>query len=569
MRRAGRRTDVALDDAVRPARLLHPSARRDAGPLADVPITRLVAHQMANAGPARRAGWSALIPHGRTLPAGAWGRRHRILRGLLWMHALALPALAFAAFGLGPMAAGAHGAPVLLLAVLAGLGRDRRRQAVAVAAGLLTASAMIVHASGGPVEAHFHVFLVLTVLALYEDWLPFGIAVGFVALHDLGGAVLVPVALDDAPGHALGPALAHAGFVLAVALANLVTWRVNEDMRQDAAAARRAVEAQYEVSHALSGAVTLEDAAPRLLAAIGRGLGADMGVIWRPTGPDLSVHPATIWAADPAHAAAMAHFVSEPIKSGQGLAGRAWGTGEPAWSGDVAALIDEARRPAVVATGQRSGVAVPIRTGDEVLGVLTFTAAGHLRADDAVTDLLGSICSQIAVFMDRLRRSEDLVRMEDEALCDPLTGLANRRAWDRALARELDAHRGIAGRLSVAVIDLDHFKRFNDAHGHLAGDQLLRGAAAAWSDCIRERDLLARLGGDEFGLLFPGTPAEDAALAADRLRAALPHQQRCSVGVATWDGTEPGEALVERADRALYAAKRRGRPLDAPHSGRP
>jgi diguanylate cyclase (GGDEF)-like protein len=235
----------------------------------------------------------------------------------------------------------------------------------------------------------------------------------------------------------------------------------------------------------------------------------------------------------------------------------------------VAALIDEARRPAVVATGQRSGVAVPIRTGDEVLGVLTFTAAGHLRADDAVTDLLGSICSQIAVFMDRLRRSEDLVRMEDEALCDPLTGLANRRAWDRALARELDAHRGIAGRLSVAVIDLDHFKRFNDAHGHLAGDQLLRGAAAAWSDCIRERDLLARLGGDEFGLLFPGTPAEDAALAADRLRAALPHQQRCSVGVATWDGTEPGEALVERADRALYAAKRRGRPLDAPHSGRP
>ncbi|MEA2322914.1 MAG: hypothetical protein QOD81_2764 [Solirubrobacteraceae bacterium] len=530
-----------------------------------MPITRLVAHEMANAGTASRA---ARIPRGRTLPAGAWSRRHRILRGLLWSHALALPALAFAGFGLGAVAAGGPAAPVLVLAILSGLGRDRRRQAVTVALGLVTASAMIVHASGGQVEAHFHVFLVLTVLALYEDWLPFGIAVGFVALHDLGAAVLFPGAVHDVPGHALAPALAHAGFVLAIALANLVTWRVNEDMRQEAAAARRAVEAQYEVSRALSGAVTLEDAAPRLLAAIARGLGADMGVIWRPAGPDLSVHPATIWAADPAHADAMARFVTEPIQSGQGLAGRAWATGEPAWSGDVVALIDEARRPAVVATGQRSGVAVPIRTGDEILGVLTFTSTNVLEADAAVTDLLGSVCSQLAVFMDRLRRSDDLRLMEDQALCDPLTGLANRRAWDRALARERDAHRGIDGRLSVAVIDLDHFKLFNDAHGHLAGDQLLRGAAAAWSDCIRERDVLARLGGDEFALLCPGTPAGDAALVADRLRDALPHQQRCSVGVATWDGAEPGDALVERADRALYAAKRRGRALDAPHPRR-
>ena len=105
---------------------------------------------------------------------------------------------------------------------------------------------------------------------------------------------------------------------------------------------------------------------------------------------------------------------------------------------------------------------------------------------------------------------------------------------------------------------LDHFKAYNDRHGHPAGDRLLRAAAAAWQERLRKTDLLARYGGEEFAVLLPNCGVGDAMEIAERLRIALP-EGTCSIGVASWDRREEANALVDRADRALYAAKKGGR----------
>jgi diguanylate cyclase (GGDEF)-like protein len=144
---------------------------------------------------------------------------------------------------------------------------------------------------------------------------------------------------------------------------------------------------------------------------------------------------------------------------------------------------------------------------------------------------------------------------------DPLTGLANRRVWDRELPRAIDAaHR--AGRvLTVAVIDLDLFKHLNDARGHAAGDQVLIASAANWSRHLRAGDLLARIGGEEFAVLLPGADESTAMEIIERLRAACPRPMTCSAGVAVLYPAETALDVVERADRALYDAKERGRDM--------
>lgn len=145
------------------------------------------------------------------------------------------------------------------------------------------------------------------------------------------------------------------------------------------------------------------------------------------------------------------------------------------------------------------------------------------------------------------------------AAIDPLTGIYNRRSWDEHLERELARARRERRPLSLLMIDLDHFKRFNDARGHPAGDQLLAQTATVWRSMIRATDILARYGGEEFAIALPDCSPDDAVLIADRLRSAMPLGQTCSAGVACWDGQEAAAGLVARADRALYQAKEQGR----------
>jgi diguanylate cyclase (GGDEF)-like protein len=165
------------------------------------------------------------------------------------------------------------------------------------------------------------------------------------------------------------------------------------------------------------------------------------------------------------------------------------------------------------------------------------------------------------------RRREQ--RLLDRLKRDSLTGLASRDAFFEAASRLIEERRRVARPLAVAMIDLDDFKLINDRAGHAVGDQVLAGVAECCRLGLREGDVIGRLGGDEIAILLPGALLADAALVAERIRAALRHAAATdalagqavtlSIGLAL---RRPGEASIEpaleRADRALYAAKAAG-----------
>lgn len=212
------------------------------------------------------------------------------------------------------------------------------------------------------------------------------------------------------------------------------------------------------------------------------------------------------------------------------------------------ALNSPRRRDLVMVLGLfiASLVAAGIVNGSATMAHSLAAAAPVL----AVCAIIGIATQHVTVTM--ATRTREATR---QAHTDPLTGLPNRRAWDSELSRALAS----SGHVAVAVLDIDHFKQFNDTYGHPAGDQLLQATAAAWRDQLRAGDVLARLGGEEFGVLLTGPHADMAAQVTERLRECVSHGCTCSAGVALARPGERPDAIVARADTALYAAKATGR----------
>lgn len=144
----------------------------------------------------------------------------------------------------------------------------------------------------------------------------------------------------------------------------------------------------------------------------------------------------------------------------------------------------------------------------------------------------------------------------EAALTDRLTGAPNRRLWDEQFPRLVALAKREDKALSVAMIDLDRFKNYNDSRGHQAGDRLLASAVNAWHKELREGDLLARYGGEEFAICLYDCGTEQARDVLDRVRRVTPDGQTCSVGIATLHQSEDGRHILARADAALYEAKR-------------
>jgi diguanylate cyclase (GGDEF)-like protein len=152
-------------------------------------------------------------------------------------------------------------------------------------------------------------------------------------------------------------------------------------------------------------------------------------------------------------------------------------------------------------------------------------------------------------------------RMRAQSYRDALTGAANRRAWEAALAEAVVDHRRRRRPLSVLLVDIDHFKLINDRAGHDGGDEVLRRAVTLWRPLVRASDVVARLGGDEFALLLPACGLEAASHIASLLVALVREGAgvTCSVGVATAVDDGDASSLLAVADRQLYAAKDAGR----------
>jgi diguanylate cyclase (GGDEF)-like protein/PAS domain S-box-containing protein len=216
-----------------------------------------------------------------------------------------------------------------------------------------------------------------------------------------------------------------------------------------------------------------------------------------------------------------------------------------------------------IAMAQQVGVAAaywqPVRNGEVLLGVLVLGwHAPNPVMDERTRSLMEVLSTQVA---GALARSQLVEQLQAMARTDSLTGLLNRRAMTEALERDIEGSRRHKRPMSIAMVDLDHFKAFNDRLGHQSGDRLLASAARRWTAELRPMDTLARYGGEEFLVLLPSCELQAATRIADRLRAAMPEGQTCSIGVAQWDGTETTSSLIERADAALYQAKAAGRNL--------
>lgn len=234
----------------------------------------------------------------------------------------------------------------------------------------------------------------------------------------------------------------------------------------------------------------------------------------------------------------------------------------------LAALHPSARElcePAPERSGSRfTATRLVVLCGALVLAPATDQAA-HLAGvhHGSWVVLIGGCLSAVLVVLrlgDLLVESQrTAVQLAALARKDPLTGVPNRRTWDHELSRGCAIARADETPLSVAILDMDHFKRFNQEEGHLKGDLVLKETAAAWSHLLQGVGILARIGGERFAVLLPDLVASQSTAVLDPMRRAVTHDQTCSIGVATWDGRESPAELLARADRALYLAKHAGR----------
>jgi len=249
-----------------------------------------------------------------------------------------------------------------------------------------------------------------------------------------------------------------------------------------------------------------------------------------------------------------------PLRRGQGIAG---------WviANARSALVPDTLHDARFVEGDpqgfaiRSMVAAPLARAHRALGVLSISSArvgAFSDHDERVARLLANVS------VPALERA----RLEHLAVTDDLTLAYNGRYLVARLREEMDRARRSGQALSLAMLDLDHFKRANDTHGHATGDRLLRVFADRARDKTRRSDVLVRRGGEEFVLLLPATRAAQARQLAERVRAAVEAPvdlggvtvvQTVSIGVASWDESETADDLVHRADLAMYEAKRLGR----------
>ncbi len=258
----------------------------------------------------------------------------------------------------------------------------------------------------------------------------------------------------------------------------------------------------------------------------------------------------------------------------------------PTSSNDIAQQTARALLPDWDVTVRRDDVATPERTwrdGDRVTLEIPVVAAGPAGEDGrplgAITATRGvprmgpprvraqqllALRTLAGGLAAALVRQELLQRLERQSMADALTGLGNRRAFDEALEVELKRARRAGGWVGLVMMDVDHFKRFNDQHGHQAGDDALVTVGHVLTRVARAEDRACRIGGEEFALLLPGADERAAAIVAERVRRDVEHRAPAagpvtiSLGVAASRGDD-GQALLAVADARLYAAKEAGR----------
>jgi len=319
---------------------------------------------------------------------------------------------------------------------------------------------------------------------------------------------------------------------------------------------------QVAITRILNSSPTFESGAPRILETMARALGMWGGEAWlldRDRG--VLVRHAAWWT--PALDMGDFHHERWELELGLGslLPGRVWAAAAPVIIPDLAA--DPGFRDAPAARGLTAAAGFPVLLDDSGVGVIVLLGPGAGLLRPAMVEVMVDFGRQLGHVVERRRTEtalrESMARLADVAATDPLTGLRNRREFDRLLATIPRQ------RFAICAIDVDGLKHVNDEFGHEAGDVMLQAVGQTLSSILRGWDVVARVGGDEFAALMVGIGPDEIAAAAERMRNAVhaisvPHgQARVSIG---WAVGEPGadpRGVARLADSHLYRAKEAGR----------
>jgi diguanylate cyclase (GGDEF)-like protein/PAS domain S-box-containing protein len=481
----------------------------------------------------RIRGW---LPTGVSLPEGIWNSRHRGILVVLWLHVAGVPL-----YGLLRGFSLAHvtleGSVIAALAVAAsGRRRSRELRMLAATLGLVTSSALLVHLSGGLVEMHFHFFVVVAIITLYQSWVPFLLAIGFVLLHHGVMGVLDPSSVSNNPDAAVHPwkwAAIHASFIMAESAACLTFWRANEvdNARRESSEATARARGDELVRSDDRFRSLLQNSSDAVLLLTG--------------------------AFDIAYASESTERVLG--RRGESLLGQPFlELVHPEERANVASWLAGAADEAGSISNMEHRL---LRDGDR------WSTCETLVANRLQNPSVGALVLTIRDVSER-RQLEDQLRTL--AFHDPLTGLGNRALFQDNVHHALQVARRTGSSCGVLFIDLDNFKTVNDSLGHSAGDALLKVIAGRIEGALRAGDRVARLGGDEFAVLIEDVGATAGAMdLGERLLKALQIPAwiagkeivpQASIGIATVArGQTTVDALLRDADVAMYEAKSRGK----------
>jgi diguanylate cyclase (GGDEF)-like protein/PAS domain S-box-containing protein len=475
--------------------------------------------------------WRRLVVGGSWLPRGGalsdatWQVRHRGITALVWLSVLALPLLDRLAGSVSTASVlGGSGVVALLAAgaCVPGLGRTPRSAMATL--GLVTSAALLVYTFDGLTEMHFAYFVIVPVVALYQAWWPYLLAVGFVLLQHGVVGTIAPQYVFDAGMRSGNPwtmAAVHGGFILAEAIACVLFWSASEEaLDRERRALADVAEAHRDLGRA------------QQLASVGS---------WK---LDLATSRLT-W--------------SDQLFA---LAGR-----NPAdvvtvaWALDSVHPEDRARVADLLACTTSAGGRLDaeyrlVRPDGEVRFV-------QAHSEDQL-DARGRLTTRIGTLHDVTESKRLQVEVEHLAFHDALTGLANRRLFLQRLDGAIARRRTPTSTCAVLYLDLDEFKPVNDTFGHSVGDALLRVTAEPLTAAVRSSDLVGRLGGDEFAILLEQVDAGSTQRLAEGIRTAVREPMwlegtelsiRASIGFAVADDRSTATELLRNADAAMYAVK--------------
>ena len=471
------------------------------------------------------------LPTGRSLPEQSWIGRHRAILILLWLH---VPLVVV--YGVIEGNGLPHSIVEATVIALFGIGASPKtippvvRSSIATV-GLVSCSAVLVHLSGGLIEMHFHFFVMVAVVTLYQAWLPFLLAIAFVVIHHGTVGVIHSNEVYNHPSAIAHPwkwAFIHGMFIAAESAAGLVAWKLNE----------KALGSERSARHDLE-VVNVELDRAQALSHIGS---------W-----DWQVAENKVWWSDELY--------------------RIFGTSAQEFGATFDAFLefvhpqdrDFVKSTVAMALVDGEGFEYQTRIVKPDGAVRTVLAIGKVLSKSGDPIQMSGTVQDIT---DRKLLEEQI---EYQSFHDSLTTLPNRSLFLDRLDLALRRRQRTNSQMAVLYLDIDDFKTVNDSLGHEVGDLLLVDLARRILQSIRSADTVARLGGDEFGILMEDLDnLEDAVTGAERIIDMLkdPFEvegtkllARVSVGIAVANEVSDISAgdILRDADIAMYAAKRRGK----------